>query len=445
MAQPNYRAPKGTADMLPDTARVWEHLLLVAQDLFARYGYEPVYSPVFEHTDVFVRGIGEATDIVGKEMYTFEDKGGRSITLRPEGTASVVRAVLEHSLIANGQSTKLYYSGPMFRYERPQAGRMRQFWQIGVEALGMADPTADAEVIALMMQFFEDAGLPRERLQLLINSIGDENCRPVYRDTIAQFIRSHAGDLCEECVRRAETNPLRAFDCKNEGCRTVMRQAPQLRDELCDDCAAHYAAVKTDLDAVGVSYIEDPTLVRGLDYYTRTVFEVQAEGLGAQSAIGGGGRYDRLVEVFGGQPTPGLGFALGFERMFLALQAAGVEVPRPEIAEVFVARTVPELATEAFAITQRLRDGEIAAEMDHQGRSLKAQMKVADRLGAQFVVLVGPDEVAAGQVTLRDMTTKDEQRVDIADVVDVLYEALADVYMDEAEDMLDAIDGSEEI
>ena len=445
MAQPNYRAPKGTADMLPDIARVWEHLLLVAQDLFARYGYEPVYSPIFEHTDVFVRGIGEATDIVGKEMYTFEDKGGRSITLRPEGTASVVRAALEHSLTANGQSTKLYYSGPMFRYERPQAGRMRQFWQIGVEALGVADPTSDAEVIALMMRFFEEAGLPRERLRLLINTIGDENCRPDYRDTIAGFIRSHAGELCEECVRRAETNPLRAFDCKNDGCRAVMGQAPQLRDELCDDCAAHYAAVKANLDAVGVTYEEDPTLVRGLDYYTRTVFEVQAEGLGAQSAIGGGGRYDRLIEVFGGQPTPGLGFALGFERVFLALQAAGVEAPRREIAEVFVARTVPELATEAFTITQALRDGEIAAEMDHQGRSLKAQMKVADRLGASFVVLVGPDEVAAGQVTLRDMATKEEQRVDLEDVVDVLYEALADVYMDDAEDMLDAIEGSEEL
>jgi histidyl-tRNA synthetase len=439
MAQPTYRAPKGTADMLPDGARVWEHLLNVAQDLFARYGYEPVYTPVFEDTDVFVRGIGEATDIVGKEMYTFLDKGNppRSLTLRPEGTAPVVRAALEHGLTANGQSTKLYYAGPMFRYERPQAGRMRQFWQIGVEALGMPEPTADAEVIALLMEYFAEAGIPRDRMRLLINTMGDEDCRPPYRAKIADFIRAHAGDLCEECVRRAGTNPLRAFDCKNEGCRSVMSAAPLLRDELCDDCAAHYAAVKANLDALGVSYVEDSTLVRGLDYYTRTVFEVQAEGLGSQNAIGGGGRYDRLMELYGGQPTPGLGFALGFERMVLALQAAGVEVPRPGIAEVYVARTVPELATEAFAITQFLRTAEIATEMDHQGRSLKAQMKAADRLGASFVVLVGPEESAAGQVTVRDMGTKEERRVDVAELIDTLYEALADVYTDE-EDAADA-------
>ena len=426
MAQLNYRAPKGTADMLPDTARAWEYLLAVAQDLFARYGYEPVYTPLFESTDVFVRGIGEATDIVGKEMYTFEDKGGRSITLRPEGTASVVRAALEHGLTANGQSAKVYYAGPMFRYERPQAGRMRQFWQIGAEALGMADPTVDAEVIALLMDFFAEAGLPRDRMRLLLNSMGDETCRPAYREKVASFIRANSADLCEECVRRAETNPLRAFDCKNEGCVAVMEKAPLLRDELCEDCAAHYAAVKANLEALGVTYIEDSTLVRGLDYYTRTVFEVQAEGLGAQNAIGGGGRYDRLMELFGGQPTPGLGFALGFERTLLALTAADVEIPQLAIAEVYVARTVPELATEAFRLTQHLRDAEIAAEMDHQSRSLKAQMKAADRSGAAFVVLVGPDEVAADEVTLRDMRTKAERRIAVAEIVDVLYEALAE-------------------
>jgi histidyl-tRNA synthetase len=436
MAQPTYRAPKGTVDMLPDAARIWEHLLGVAQDLFARYGYEPVYTPVFEHTDVFVRGIGEATDIVGKEMYTFLDKGNppRSLTLRPEGTASIVRSALEHGLTANGQSAKLYYAGPMFRYERPQAGRQRQFWQIGAEALGMAEPTADAEMIAMLMEFFAEAGIPRDRMRLLINTMGDDSCRPPYRAKIADFIRSNADELCEECVRRAETNPLRAFDCKNEGCRAVMAKAPLLRDELCDDCAAHYAAVKANLDALGIDYVEDSTLVRGLDYYTRTVFEVQAEGLGSQNAIGGGGRYDRLMELFGGQPTPGLGFALGFERMVLTLQAAGVDVPRPDIAEVYVARTVPELATEAFAITQLLRSAEIATEMDHQGRSLKAQMKVADKLGASLVVLVGPDEVEAGQVTLRDMGTKEERRIDTADLIDTLYEALADLYADDLDD-----------
>jgi histidyl-tRNA synthetase len=426
MASSNVQAPKGTVDMLPSTARVWEHLLRVSQELFALYGYEPVYTPVFEHTDVFVRGIGEATDIVGKEMYTFLDKGNppRSLTLRPEGTASIVRAALEHGMTANGQGATLYYAGPMFRYERPQAGRQRQFWQIGVEALGMAEPSADAEVIALMVRFFEAAGIPRDRMRLLVNSMGDDACRPAYRARIAEHIKANAGELCEECARRAVTNPLRAFDCKNPACRAVMASAPLLRDELCDECAAHYGAVKSYLDHLGIAYEEDPSLVRGLDYYTRTVFEVQAEGLGAQNAIGGGGRYDRLMEQYGGAPTPGLGFAVGFERMLLALTAAGVEVqPRP-VAEVFVARAIPEVAGDAFLITDSLRRAGVAAEIDHQARSLKSQFKLADRLGARFVVVVGPDEIATGQVTVRDMTAGTEQRVEIRDLDDAIIDRL---------------------
>jgi histidyl-tRNA synthetase len=398
--------------MLPDVARAWEHLQRVAQDLFARYGYEPVYTPLFEHTEVFTRGIGEATDIVSKEMYTFEDKAGRSITLRPEGTASVVRAALEHNLTANGAQAKLYYAGSMFRYERPQKGRMRQFWQIGIEVLGAAEPTADAEVITVLWRYFEALGIPAENMRLLLNSMGDEACRPAYRDGIAAFIRSHGSGLCEECNRRADTNPLRAFDCKNPACRAVMATAPLLRDELCDDCAAHYAAVKEHLDALGIPYEEDSSLVRGLDYYTRTVFEIQVEaGLGSQNAIGGGGRYDRLMEAYDGPPTPGLGFALGFERTLLAMQAAGVEVPAPPRAEVFVARVDDSVAAEVFALAQRLRDAGIAAELDHQARSLKSQFKQADRLGARFVVVLGPDEIVAGEVTLRDMSSKEEKRV----------------------------------
>jgi len=408
----NAQAPKGTADLLPDVARAWEHLQRVAQELFARYGYEPVYTPLFEHTEVFTRGIGEATDIVAKEMYTFEDKAGRSITLRPEGTASVVRAALEHNLTANGAQAKLYYAGPMFRYERPQKGRMRQFWQIGIEVLGAAGPTADAEVIAILWRYFEALGLPVASMRLLLNSMGDEACRPAYRERIAAYIGAHADGLCEECDRRAVTNPLRAFDCKNPACREVMSGAPLLRDELCDACAAHYAEVKTHLNGLGIPYVEDPSLVRGLDYYTRTVFEIQVDaGLGSQNAIGGGGRYDRLMEAYGGPETPGLGFALGFERTLLAMQAAGVEIPAPPRAEVFVARVDDTVTAEVFALAQRLRDEGIAAELDHQARSLKSQFKQADRLGARFVVVVGPDELAAGEVTLRDMSTKEEKRV----------------------------------
>ena len=305
----NARAPKGTADMLPSTARAWEHLTRTAQELFARYGYEPVYTPLFEHTDVFTRGIGEATDIVTKEMYTFEDRGNppRSLTLRPEGTASVVRAALEHNLVPSGAPVvKLYYSGPMFRYERPQKGRMRQFWQIGAELLGAAEPTADAELITLLWRFYEAVGIPANSMRLLINTMGDENCRPAYREKISAYIRSHADGLCDECNRRADTNPLRAFDCKNPACKVIMGGAPLLRDELCDECAAHYSAVKGLLDTLGIPYIEDPSLVRGLDYYTRTVFEVQVDaGLGSQNAIGGGGRYDRLMEEYDGPADPG--------------------------------------------------------------------------------------------------------------------------------------------
>ena len=412
----NARAPKGTADMLPRAARAWEHLQRTAQELFARYGYEPIYTPLLEHTEVFTRGIGEATDIVSKEMYTFLDRSERSLTLRPEGTASVVRAALEHNLVPQGSVAKLYYAGPMFRYERPQKGRMRQFWQIGVEILGAAEPSADAEVILLLVRYFEAIGIPAERMRLLVNSMGDEACRPAYRDSVASYIRAHAADLCEECVRRAETNPLRAFDCKNPGCVAVMAAAPLLRDSLCHDCAEHYAAVKADLDALGIAYEEAPRLVRGLDYYTRTVFEIQVdEGLGSQNAIGGGGRYDRLMQEYGGPATPGLGFALGFERTLLALEAAGVEIPAPPRAEVYVAAVDASVRDAAFALAQSCRDAGIATELDHQGRSLKAQFKQADRLGARFVVVVGPEELATGEITLRDMQTKAEERIGVAD------------------------------
>ena len=405
--------------MLGGGARTWEYMTRVAQDLFARYGYEPVYTPIFEHTDVFVRGIGEATDIVSKEMYTFEDKGGRSLTLRPEGTAPVVRAAVEHNLVPPGTGTKLYYSGPMFRYERPQKGRMRQFWQIGVEALGMSEPTVDAEVVALLWRYFETLGLPAENMTLLVNSMGDAVCRPVYRDRVADFIRGHSQELCEECVRRAESNPMRAFDCKNPGCREVMAAAPQLRDELCPDCRSHMDAVKSYLDDLGIPYTEDPTLVRGLDYYTRTVFEIQAEGLGSQNAIGGGGRYDRLMEEYGGAPTPGLGFALGFERTALALAAAEVEVPAPPRAEVYIAAH-PDSREEAFELVMRLRDAGVAAESDHQSRSLKAQFKQAGKLEARYVLVVAPDEVAAGEITMRDMATRAEERVALGRAVEVV-------------------------
>lgn len=422
----NYQAPKGTADLLGETSRAWEYLQRTAQDLFSRYGYSPAYTPLFEHTEIFTRGIGEATDIVGKEMYTFLDKGGRSITLRPEGTASVVRASLEHNLTANGQGAKLYYAGPMFRYERPQKGRMRQFWQIGAEALNMAEPGADAEMIILLWRFFEAVGIPAENMRLLLNSMGDESCRPAYREKVAEFIRAHSSELCDECNRRADTNPLRAFDCKNPACVQVMVKAPLLRDELCEDCASHYDAVKSLLGAQGIPFIEEPKLVRGLDYYTRTVFEVQVDaGLGSQNAIGGGGRYDRLMEQYGGAPTPGLGFALGFERTLLAMDAAGVSVPSQATTEVYVASVDDSVRGPVFLLAQALRDAGVAADCDQQRRSLKSQFKQADRLGARLVAVIGPDEVAEGLVTVRDMDSRQESRVPIQEATLAIRTMLA--------------------
>jgi len=350
-------------------------------------------------------------------MYTFLDKGNppRSLTLRPEGTASVVRAALEHNLVpSGGPVVKLYYAGPMFRYERPQKGRMRQFWQIGAEMLGAAEPSADAELITLLWRFYEAVGIPASSMRLLINSMGDETCRPAYRDRIAAYIRDHADGMCEECNRRADTNPLRAFDCKNPACKQIMSGAPLLRDELCDECAEHYSAVKGHLDSLGIPYVEDPSLVRGLDYYTRTVFEVQVDaGLGSQNAIGGGGRYDRLMQEYDGPPTPGLGFALGFERTLLALEALGAEAEGIAKTEVYVARVDGSVSDAVFSLVSALRDSGVAAETDHQGRSLKSQFKQADRLGARVVAILGPDEVAAGQVKLRDMTSKEETTVSL--------------------------------
>ncbi len=428
----NAQAPRGTADMLPATARAWEFFTRTAAEIFSTYGYEPMVSPMFETTEVFVRGIGEATDVVSKEMFSVMGpstrrkliegeplKDDEQLTLRPEGTASIVRATIEHNLVPPGAAPlKVYYSGPMFRYERPQKGRQRQFWQIGTELIGAAEPSADAEMILMLMRFFEAVGVPVENMRLLVNSMGDEHCRPAYRETIAAFIREHGEDLCEECNRRADTNPLRAFDCKNPKCVEVMARAPKIVDELCDECSEHYEQVLSYLDSAGIEYEEDPSLVRGLDYYTRTVFEVQVDsGLGSQNAIGGGGRYDKLMETVGGKPTPGIGFALGFERTMLALEGAGADLEDVPGFTVYVAAADPSVRGVVFSILQGLRDEDIRTESDHQNRSLKSQFKQADKLGARLTVIVGPDELAADEVIVRDMETKEEERVPLDEVV----------------------------
>jgi histidyl-tRNA synthetase len=439
--------PDGTQDLLPEEARFWSHFKSVAASVFERYGYTPIETPMFEQTDLFVRGIGEATDVVSKEMFQAVSgenmkkllageplKSKSRLSLRPEGTAGVVRAVVQHGLVSpGGAPVKLMYAGPMFRAERPQKGRQRQFNQIGIECLGADAPTVDAEGIIMMMRFFEEIGIPQGSMRLLLNSMGCEKCRPAYRRAVKDFILAHADSMCEECLHRAEVNPLRAFDCKNEGCKAAMADAPRIADWLCDDCKDHYAQVKACLDGVGVRYCEDPTLVRGLDYYTRTVFEVQViDGMGSQNAIGGGGRYDKLVEEVGGNPCPGFGFALGYERCLLALQAAGLEFDAALKLDLYVACVDDSVRPAAFSLLHALRDAGLSADADHQGRSLKSQLKQANKMTARAAVILGPDELAAGVVKVRDMEQHSERDMDLNATIEYLrgFAKTADLTVD---------------
>lgn len=362
---------EGTKDLIGREMRSWLKMQEVAAEVFGPFGFEPIETPAIEQLDVFVHGIGQSTDVVRKEMFrvfsgaNFERvltegtdaklKAKQRLALRPEGTAGVVRAVVENNLVPQGSAPfKAWYAEAMFRGERPQKGRLRQFHQVGIEWLGAPDAAADAECIIMLMRFYERLGFDLSKLRLLINSMGDPACRPAYRETVRQFILDHADEMCDECRERAEINPLRAFDCKNEHCREVMKGAPLMGDNLCDDCREHYEQVKRHLDAAGIEYVEDPTLVRGLDYYTRTVFEVEAPGAGVGS-IGGGGRYDGLVELEGGKPTPGVGFAVGFERAMLALEAFGKEMACDDEGCVFVANAGADLRDEVFALALDLR------------------------------------------------------------------------------------------
>ena len=429
------QAAEGTRDFLPDEAAFWLHFKETAFSVFARYGYVPIETPIFEQTDLFVRGIGEATDVVSKEMFTAvlgenlkrlidggTIKSKSRLSLRPEGTAGVVRAVAQHDLVPQGGApAKLMYAGPMFRAERPQKGRQRQFNQVGVECLGAEEPTIDAEAIIMLMRFYETIGIPRESMRLLINSMGCEKCRPVYRELVRSYMNEHADELCETCMTRAEINPLRAFDCKNEGCAHVMESAPKISDHLCPDCREHYEAVKAYLDAAGVAYEEDYKLVRGLDYYTRTVFEIQVDtGMGSQNAIGGGGRYDKLAKEVGGRDTPGLGFALGYERCVLALEALGAKASSEVAPAAFIACVDDSTRATAFNLAQELRAQGLYVEVDHQKRSLKSQFKLADKLSARKVIVLGPDEVAEGVAKIRDMETHEEQAVKLDAVAGAL-------------------------
>ncbi|MBQ3199862.1 MAG: histidine--tRNA ligase [Firmicutes bacterium] len=412
------KRPRGTNDFLPEDTVKWQYVENMLRELCRQFGYEELRTPIFEETELFLRGVGDTTDIVQKEMYTFEDAGGRSVTLRPENTASAVRAYVENKMFAGAQPTKLFYIGPMFRYERPQAGRFRQFHQFGIECFGASSPAADAEIIVLAWEFYRRLGL--RNLELNVNSVGCPECRPVYRKALQDFLRPNLDKLCGTCQERFEKNPLRILDCKNPECQHHLVGAPTTIDALCDDCREHFNAVLRHLDAVGIPYKINEKLVRGLDYYTNTAFEILLSDIGAQSAVCGGGRYNRLVEEIGGKPTPGVGFALGMERVFNALQAQGIELPiKPKI-DVFVAALGAEASDVAFRLVTEMRRLGLAAEHDMMGRSLKAQFKYADKFNAAYTLVVGGDELSRGTVQLRDMKGSEQQEIPLDKAAEIL-------------------------
>lgn len=408
------QALKGTHDILPEEVYKWDYMEGVIRDVCARYGYKEIRTPIIEATELFQRGIGDTTDVVTKEMYTFTDRGNRSVTLRPENTASAVRAYLEHKMYGDQQVHKMFYIGSMFRYDRPQAGRYREFHQFGLEVLGASSPLADAEVIAMACEIFHRLGL--KDLDLHLNSIGDKNCRPAYRQKLIEFFEGKKDQLCDDCRERLYKNPLRILDCKEEGCKKASIGAPEITDYLCDDCHKKFEAVKHYLDGLGISYTVDPRLVRGLDYYTNTAFEIQYPPLGAQSAVCGGGRYDGLVEEIGGPSTPGIGFAIGLERLLLALEMQNL-IPAPKAQKrVYIAALGEDAVAEGFKIQEELRGLGVLTDMDLQGRSLKGQMKQAGKMDSQFTVIIGSNELEKGAAAVKNMADGTQKDIPFAEV-----------------------------
>ncbi|MFR5134580.1 MAG: histidine--tRNA ligase [Acutalibacter sp.] len=403
------KAPKGTVDIVPGKAEKWQVMEDVFRSEAELNGFGEVRTPVFEHTELFLRGVGDTTDVVEKQMYTFEDKGGRSITLRPEGTAGAVRAMLENGLYNAGYPVKLYYLTSCYRYEKPQAGRLRELHQFGVEMFGAAQPVADAQIIAMALSAFKRLGLEDVGLQL--NSIGCPECRKEYHKALKEYFTARKDQLCDTCLSRLERNPMRILDCKSPECQEVAQGAPKITDYLCEDCKAHFAKVQEFLTALGIEFEIDPGLVRGLDYYTRTVFEFPSKSLGF--ALGGGGRYDGLVEEFGGKPTPGLGFGLGLDRILMALEAQQVEFPQLPKCEMYIATMGEEAQKKAFLLLDELHCCGIPADTDLCGRGLKAQMKYAGKIGAKFTMVLGDNELQEGKAEMKNMKTGEKRKIAI--------------------------------
>ncbi|MBQ7064431.1 MAG: histidine--tRNA ligase [Firmicutes bacterium] len=410
------QAPRGTYDLYGEQMTDWQRVESEIAGLMQAFHYSEIRTPVFEHTELFQRGVGDTTDIVQKEMYTFEDKGGRSITLKPEGTAGAARAYLEHKLYADPQPTKLYYVTPCFRYEKPQAGRNRQFTQFGVELYGASSPVADVEVISIGYELLRRLGI--NNVMLHINSLGCENCRARYNNELKAYFGERREQLCDTCRDRLERNPLRILDCKNPECREIVAGAPSILDALDDECRAHFEEVKRLLEALGIPYVVDPGIVRGLDYYTRTVFEFVCTEIGAQGTVCAGGRYDHLIEELGGDAVPAVGFGAGIERLLLAMKASGRPSAEPCALSLFVGHYGAAAEAEAAALTYRLRQENIPAECDLLGRSVKAQMKYANKKGARFTMILGDTELETGSAVLKNMENGDNTSVFFRDISD---------------------------
>lgn len=400
--------PKGTKDVLPADSYKWQYVEEKAREIARLYNLREIRTPVFEHTELFARGVGETTDVVTKEMYTFFDKGNRSITLKPEGTAGVARSFVENGLYSTPMPLKMYYIIPAFRYERPQAGRLREFHQFGVEIYGSPTPDTDAEVIALAHDFIASLGL---RAKLHVNSIGCKTCRKAFNDALKAYLRPRLDEMCPDCRARFDKNPMRILDCKVPECRKVTAGAPVITDYLCDDCRAHFDAVQRCLKIAGIPYDIDTKIVRGLDYYTRTVFEFVSEEIGAQGTVLGGGRYDGLIEAIGGPATPAVGFAAGLERLLLLMEKSGAAIPGEPAPTVYFAGMDAACREKAFALAVDLRKAGIPCEVDHMDRSLKAQFKYADKINARFTAVIGGNELAAGVMNVKDMSDSSQHTV----------------------------------
>ena len=406
--------PKGTKDVLPSDAYKWQYVEGMAREVSQKFNLKEIRTPVFEHTELFLRGVGDTTDIVTKEMYTFKDKGDRSITLKPEGTAGAVRAFIENGLANGVLPAKMYYITPAFRYERPQAGRLREFHQFGVEIFGAKGAQTDVEAIQIADTLLKKLGL---NVKLYINSIGCKTCRAAFNKALKEFFAPNLESLCYDCKTRFEKNPLRLLDCKEENCKKINADAPSILDYLCEECSAHFEELKTCLDLAGIAYEIDPRIVRGLDYYTRSVFEFVSTSIGAQGTVCAGGRYDGLIEELGGNPLPAVGFAAGIERLLIVMEQTGVEIPAAPVPTVYIAGMDLDCRRKAFELASALRKADIFAEIDHMERSVKAQFKYADKLNAKYVAVIGGNELLEGKANVKCMATGESESVAFADMV----------------------------